>query len=61
MDKLCSPQLLFSLKLVLAYSAERALKISRKIRKLCSRSYSSLRIAFCLIIYPSAYCANVLH
>ena len=55
------PQGLFHrLELVLAYSAERAGPVCRKILESRSGRYSVIRVSHCGIIYPFAYRASVL-
>ena len=51
----------FSLKLILAYSAERTNKILGHILPLGAGSYAALLVSFFLVVYPSAYAAYIFH
>ena len=50
---------LFSAEAVFAYTAERAYPVFRYIFPCCSRSYSVIRIAYCRVIYVTAYIAYI--
>ena len=48
-------------EIVLAYSAKGANKILGKILKLCAGSNTVIGIAYCLVIFPSAYVTYIFH